>query len=273
MHKSAYFLLSALLLLSFSCNRDRTLWDGEYFSTLDNGFAESEFSAIQQMIEVEARADSAVYGKTGAVTGLFCPDAVVTVTANGSNVVMRIDFSSGTNCLDGRLRTGALIATFNGFWKNENSTVTIVPESYTVAGYSFFFTQTILVNPRNTAGQINWTTRVVDAELLHPQNGQISWDSERTTTWVEGEDTPLVFQDDAFEVTGTANGISRTNRGFDVTITNPLRIIGDCGYVVAGAIELTPQQLATRTIDYGQGACDNRILLTVGNFQQEYFLP
>jgi hypothetical protein len=274
MRQSAILFLSAFLLLSLSCNRDNVNWDGEYFSTLDNGFVESEFSAIQQMMEVEARAEPSIYGKTTGTTGLFCPDATVTVTANGpSSAILRIDFSSGTNCLDGRLRSGALVATFNGLWKDQGSTVVIRPDNYTVSSYAFSFTQTVSVNAKDADNRSNWTTTVDNAQLFHPQNGQITWNSERTTVWVAGENTPTNFTDDAFEVTGSASGITRLNRDFTADIVTPLRIVTDCSYIVSGTVTINPRDLNTRTVDYGPGSCDNRVMLTVGSFQQEFFLP
>lgn len=274
MRQSAILFFAATLLLSLSCNRNDVTWDGEYFSTLDNGFVESEFSAVQQMVEVEARAEPTIYGKTTGTTGLFCPDATVTVTANGpSSVILRIDFSSGTNCLDGRLRSGALVATFNGLWKDPGSTVVIRPDNYTVSSYAFSFTQTISVNQKDADNRSNWTTTVDNAQLFHPQNGQITWDSQRTTTWVAGESTLTDFADDAFEVTGNASGITRNNREFTADIVTPLRIVTDCSYIVSGSVDIKPRDLNTRTVDYGQGSCDNRVMLTVGSYQQEFFLP
>lgn len=261
------------LLVSLSCNRDRNLWDGELFTSLDNGFVDSEFSAIQNMINTEGRANPDVYGKTSGTQGLFCPDATVTVSATGSGTAtMRIDFSSGTNCLDGRLRTGALSAVFTGLWKDAGSQVVITPDNYTVAGYAFSFTQTITVNPRTPDNKLNWTTVIDDAELFHPQNGQISWDAERTTTWIEGEGN-TDWSTYAYEITGTATGVNRANRPFTAKITSPLRVNADCSWIVAGEVSLTPQDLETRSINYGQGACDKIAVLTVGTFQQEIALP
>ena len=266
-------LLAILFTFALSCKRDRTLWDGELFTSLDNGFVDGEFSAIQNMVNTEGRANADIYGKVSSTLGIFCPDAAVSVTSTGPALhTMRIDFSSGANCLDGRLRTGVLVANFTGLWKDSGSQVVITPENYTVAAYAFSFTMTVSTNPRDSQGKINWTTSVANAQLFHPQNGQITWNAERTTTWIEGEGSPD-WTNNAFQITSNATGINRGNRSFTAKTTTPLRMTADCSSIVSGEVSLTPQNLETRSVNYGAGACDRLAILTVGTYQQEIILP
>lgn len=262
----------ALTLVFFSCGRDRVQWDGEVFTSIDNSFAESEFSAISNLIDTEARADTTILGKTSGTDGLYCPQANVSVTVTGTNTArLTVDFSSGVNCLDGRLRTGKLHADFTGKWKDAGSTATITPENYTVNGYAFTFTKTITMNDR-VNGNLNWTVDVDDAVLTHPDNGQISWQSIRTTTWAEGEGD-LDPSTNVYIIEGDASGIARNGLAFTANTDQPLRVELSCQYIVQGVLSLTPDGRETRSIDYGTGACDNQAVLTVGNFQGNITLP
>lgn len=266
--------LAAFLLVAFSsCNNDRNTWDGEITSTVDQNFADSEFNSIRNMVDTEGTADPDIYGKTSGTAGIFCPTSVSSVTVTGSNTArLTIDFGTGSNCLDGRLRSGKLHADFNGKWKDSGSNVVISPEGYTVAGYAFSFTATVTFNGRDANNDLNWTTVVTDAVLTHPTAGVIDWSGTKTTTWVEGEGSgdPNTY---VYEVTGSSSGIARSGRGFSAQVVTPLRIELSCRYITGGSIRVTPQDLEARTVDYGTSGCDDQAVLTVGNFTTQLTLP
>jgi hypothetical protein len=271
--KGPAWVLAICFTLAFAaCNRDSQDWDGEITTTVDHNFADSEFNSIRNMVDTEGTADSSIYGKVTDVTGLFCPTSVTSVTINGNTAVLTIDFGSGSNCLDGRLRSGRLIATFTGKWKDAGSTVVITPDDYTVAGYAFSFTATVTVNGRNSAGKLNWTTVVDNATLTHPSNGTITWEATRTTTWVAGEGSfdPNTY---VYEVTGSANGVARNNLSFTAQVDQPLRVELSCRHIVSGVWSITPQGREKRSIDYGNTGCDDQATLTVGTFSTQLTLP
>ncbi|MEM7040589.1 MAG: hypothetical protein AAF570_26735 [Bacteroidota bacterium] len=271
---SAFRVLPMLvLLLAFSTCKERIEWDGEVASSLDNAFADSEFSMIRNIVDTEARNDTAVYGKTSDIDGVFCPAAVISVIINTpTSARMTIDFGNATNCVDGRQRAGKIIADFNGKWKDAGSTVVISPDGYVSNGYAFDFTMRLTVNGRNADGHLSWVTVVENATMSSLQNGTINWESERVTTWVEGEGD-LNPQTNVYEITGTASGTATTGRNFTVNVDEALRIEANCQYVTAGVVSITPQDLTTRTIDYGLETCDNQAVLTVGEFQTNITLP
>lgn len=279
--RSSYSLLTLFLfgfsLLYLSCNRND--WDGDLYTSVDHSLAESEFSSVGNLIDYEARSNADILGKTTGTDGFYCPAATITPTINGNNATLLIDFGTGTNCLDGRLRSGTLTAEFQGKWKDAGATVTITPSNYTVTNvtgtvtYAVSFEQTIVMNGRNADNQLNWTNTITNAVFINAvSNERIVWEGERTTTWIEGEGD-LDLGNNVYAVSGTANGIARTGRSFTAATTTPLRVELDCPNVTSGTIEITPQDLLTRSIDYGTGSCDQVAVLTVGTFSQEISLP
>jgi hypothetical protein len=260
-------------MLFLACNRDRVTWDGEITSTVDNNFADSEFSAIRNLVDTEGRADSTIYGKTSGTASIFCPSSTSTLTVlSPTSALLVLDFGTGATCLDGRLRTGKLRATFNGKWKDAGSTVTITPDGYTVAGYAFSFTATITANGRDGANHVNWTTAVTNAIMIHPLNGTINWTSTRTTTWIEGEGNtdPNTF---VYQVVGSSSGTARNGLTFTANIDSPLRFALNCRYIEAGVWSISPQDREKRTIDYGTTGCDDQATLNVGTFSTVVTLP
>jgi hypothetical protein len=67
------------------------------------------------------------------------------------------------------------------------------------------------------------------------------------------------------ECYGTANGVNRQGRAFSVNIpqTSPLIKHKACQFVDKGIMELTPDGFKTRTVDYGNGVCDDNATFTV----------
>jgi hypothetical protein len=268
----ALFAFAGLLAFS-ACKKDQTTWDGELTSTVDNNFADSEFNSIRNMVDTEGTSDSSIYGKVSGTTGLFCPTSVTNVTVTSATTAnLTIDFGTGSNCLDGRLRSGKIHAAFNGKWKDAGSTVVITPENYRVSGYSFAFTSTVTVNGRDGNGDLNWTTVTDNAVLTSTSGSTIMWDATRTTTWIEGEGSldPSTY---AYEVTGTSEGTARNSLHFVANIDQPLRVELSCGNIVSGVWSITPDGREKRIIDYGGPGCDNQATLTVGSYTTAVTLP
>jgi len=279
MRTSPFYATLVLLgtsLLFFTCRRDD--WDGDLFTSVDHSLAESEFSSLGNLVDYEARTNPDILGKTAETDGFYCPAAGITVTPDGNNATLLIDFGSGTNCLDGRLRTGSITAEFTGKWKDPGSRVQITPSGYTVSDvtgnvtYAVSFNYSILMNGRNADNQLNWTNTITDGLLIATTGERIVWEGTRTTTWIEGEGD-LDLGNNVYSVTGTASGIARTGRPFTAETTSPLRVELDCPNVTAGTVEIVPQDLLSRSIDYGTGSCDRIAVLTVGTYSQEINLP
>lgn len=263
-----FLVIVCLGMCFFTCNRNDRVWDGEITTTVDHTFAESEFASIANLIDFQGRSDSSLLGEAPSSSGFYCPGASVSVTITGtSRATVQIDFGGGTNCGDGRTRSGKLVADFNGLWKNPGSTVVTTPDGYSVAGYAFFFNHTTTINQPDADGNINWTTVVDDGEMINPADGsRINWEGTRTTTWIEGDET-FDLNDNVYEITGNAVGRARTLRFFTAETTTPLRIELSCPTPVSGTISLSPDSLETRTIDYGVGACDNVAVLRINEFE------
>jgi hypothetical protein len=48
-----------------------------------------------------------------------------------------------------------------------------------------------------------------------------------------------------------------------VNVTVPVEKRASCTWITKGRIDLTPEGLATRTVDYGDGTCDDKATLTI----------
>jgi hypothetical protein len=83
------------------------------------------------------------------------------------------------------------------------------------------------------------------------------WNADRDRTQTEGSTTP-VWSDDVFEYIGSGNGLNEYKVYYASNIIKPLvfdRVL--CKHINEGKVELQPQGHALRTINYGEGNCDD----------------
>jgi hypothetical protein len=91
----------------------------------------------------------------------------------------------------------------------------------------------------------------------------IKYNSDRTFTHYHNGNP--AGSDPVTQVYGTGNGINRQSRAFTVNIpqASPLIKHKACQYIDKGILELTPENFKTRTIDFGDGTCNEDATFTV----------
>ena len=123
---------------------------------------------------------------------------------------------------------------------------------------------------------ISFKSTTTEGVITTPDGETITWNAEITRSWVEGSETGFFTKDsadkflgingildDVYELTGSADGTDRQGQSYSVLITTALRVQFDCRWITEGVLELQPEDLALRTLDYGDGVCDNKAVLTI----------
>lgn len=76
--------------------------------------------------------------------------------------------------------------------------------------------------------------------------------------------TPTEFLDDSWAITGQATVAETDARTCQLTITEALQLVGGCAWPVRGALTLrTEASPVLTTVDFGSGACDDLVTVTV----------
>jgi hypothetical protein len=259
-----FLILSmALVTLLASCRKERRDTIGSSIST-DHNTAENLFSDMFKVV------DDVSMNTEGIREDLIgCIDTIIVDTTSNPKTVL-IDFGNN-DCAgyDGRVRMGKLHITYTGRYREVGTEITITPENYTVNG-NLIEGQKIIENlGLNANGQLHYSV-VAWGTVTSPGNAwTVTWQAERTRTWVEGQSTPTLL-DDVYEITGYGSGVNRNGVPYSSVITQPLRAEIGCPWIVSGSITIEPENYATRYIDFGDGACNSSFTLTVNN--QEYQL-
>lgn len=275
-------LFSAFSMLIFSSCRNYSL-NRSTTTAEDNNLAEIGFGDIQKVAE-DILKEEDLDGKSNnsqVAKQLYAGCATVSVSPNGASFpkTITVDFGT-TNCTatDGRSRRGQLVITITDYYRNAGCVMTVQPVNYYVNDYKVEGTKTVTNTGRNAAGNLSFSVDVSNGKVTSPNGDYVEYASTRTREWIEGESTTYLTDgvsgilDDVYLITGSANGTNRDGRTFTATVTSALRLELDCRWITSGTFELIPQDLKTRTIDYGTGACDNEATVSIGNRTYTVFM-
>ncbi len=262
----AYFSFLTLAIvfgMTTSCRKDRKESLGNTI-TIDNSTAENLYSDLFKVADNISSTEAGIRENE-----IGCIDSIQVDTTSSPRTVL-IDFGTD-DCVasDGRIRKGQVLLTYTGRYRDEGTVITITPLNYTVNGYQLSGSKTITNLGLNNNGDVAFSI-VVDGNVTAPGNvWNIEWNSNRIRTWVEGSNT-LTIWDDVYEITGTASGITRNDLPYSVLITVPLRAEIGCRWLVSGVMILSPEGYDARTIDFGNGVCNNGFTVTVNGETNQY---
>ncbi len=246
--------LFANTVLMISCNREKgNSKDNDTEMSKDNSLAEFTYNDALNI------ADEASNVNSGDNLGNYktasnCATVTKDTTANPRTIT--VDFGP-TNCLcnDGRYRRGKVLVTYTGKYRDAGSVHTIGFDNYFVNDNKIMGSKTVTNMGFNASNQ-SYFSVVVNGKIIKANTtDSIVWSSNRTRTWIQGESTPT-WTDDIYEITGNGSGQNK-NGSFTMNIIQPLVKDLSCTWFTSGKVELQPSGKLLRTIDYGNGSCDN----------------
>ena len=264
-------ILFGMMLASFffsSCNNDSK--DNASDLTAEETDINAKIDMITDDVSkiVEDQLTSQINGGGRMLLpGRFLPDCVtLTNTIVGSTWTRTVDFgTTGCELKNGNILKGKIIV--SGSIDLNKTALTI--------NYSFvdFYhnaklikgNKTVVISQKSTsANQIHpVATMTLDMTVTFPNGNVYTRVGTRIREMVEGIDTPSVWLDNVFLITGNwtttlPNGSTQTS-----TITTPLKIRMNCNYIVSGVLAFTRNN-NTAILDYGiDNGCDNQATATI----------
>jgi hypothetical protein len=191
-----------------------------------------------------------------------------TALVDGDQVTKTIDFGSGCTLSNNNVVSGKIVITFTYHPTATSQTVNysfvnFYHNSIKIEGDKTF-TRTMSIA---TATSPSHPIVVMTMDLTATINGQIHHRvGTRTREIIAGYDTPNVFSDNVYSITGNWTTTHPTGT-VNSTITTPLQAKMSCmnqnkPLLVQGVITFTKNN-HTATLDYGSGECDNLAVYTV----------
>ena len=196
-----------------------------------------------------------------------CLTVIIHENENGDFWPRSWTFDWGTEnceCFSGNTKRGMVHVSLSDWWRNAGSLREITFENYYVNDNKMEGTKTILNTGVNELGNLTFEKNVTDAKLIYPDEKSITWNCKKYSEQIEGGET-LIFADDVWSVTGEGSGVNLDGMAYTLKITTALHYKNGCFYPVSGTIEVKTEGEEVKTIDYGNGECDNLITVTVGD--------
>jgi len=260
-----------LMFIGFnSCQKDETS------TTVDEiTLSQQETQTEETLADVDLLVDEAVDSNFSSLKSASIESAayltdcpVITVNKTAIPQVLTIDF--GTTCTgkDGKVRSGKIIVTstsFNTFPSVRDKSF----DNYVVDGKKIegSVTKTITKDQENKIRtalimeNITITfpdgegkaTRVADLTRQYQRNALLNPLDNQIVSWGTVEFTRI-------------SGVKVTKT---ITSVDPLVFKVDCHHIVSGTISVSTSDNRNWTINYGDGACDNKATLTMGDKTKE----
>ncbi|HRH66105.1 MAG TPA: hypothetical protein PLU53_07395 [Bacteroidia bacterium] len=258
-------LISAMTLMS-GCRKDNDKLsdnkDDFSGSAAEMGQTENIYSDVDNMVaqasatggidqRLAAPAEDMQYNFTGCAI----------VTKDTVNHVLTIDFGTGCTGQDGRVRSGKVIVNYSGGgYFSPGSVWTITFDNYYVDGRHVEGTRTVTNNGLNNSGNMNWSIDAVNMKVTRSDGSWRTWNSQRTREMIQGYGDSLLVND-VYKVNGTASSTHSSGGVFSALITDLIRD-NSCHWITSGTIAITPSGGIVRTIDFGNGSCDDLATVT-----------
>ncbi len=279
MKKHSYFLFAiGLLAITSSCNRN----EDPVISEEDEQETEvlRDISTDQAVVntlydDLGSQVDGSTYNaEEGDSVWNLCAELTIDTLGDPFPLQVTLDFGTeGCTGRDGKVRKGKLVYNMTGPYREVGSVLTTTPDEYYVNDWNLLGTRIVENLGANGSSQLQYAIEIKNGTAIDPEGEAIKWQSTRTRTWIEGQETGFFtiengsflgwdgITDDVYEVTGSGLGVTREGYTFDVEIDSPLRIQLDCQYITRGIVTIVPENYGERTLDYGDGTCDDVAVL------------
>ncbi|MCB0760460.1 MAG: hypothetical protein KDC12_02980 [Flavobacteriales bacterium] len=186
-----------------------------------------------------------------------------TVTESGDTYPMTITIDYGDGCEDafGHERSGQIVIELSDDLLNTGAVRTATLVDFHVGNVAISGTRTTTNLGTNDSNQVIFG-RECNMTMVR-NNHTISRQFSGIATWIAGLETDDCG-DNIFELTGSGSCTRPNGVQVSRTIIEPLLIDQECGYITQGVVEMDAP-MGTRTIDFGDGNCDNQAVVNGPN--------
>jgi hypothetical protein len=258
--------LAAALMLG-ACNQDNQ--DPNPDPQPDELTSTQMAQADQAINDAIGTVDDALDGTLDGL-GNTRTETCATLALNRQQRTLSIDFGTGCEGPFGRRRTGRITVSFT----ETQRTITFL--AYSVENTSLSGTLTVS-NLTRTGNSITYNTSSSDLVVANGDR-RVAFTRLQRQTQVNLGTNPRRVGDNEVRITGTAAGTNGQGKAFTSEITTPILFRQACFqsgvyYPVSGIMVVQESGQPGTTINYGDGACDRTVTLTVGRITRTITLP
>ena len=276
MKKVNFFAIAAIgfsLTTMVSCNGNLNLGTNAALTTTATD--EAQVASINDEVlstvdEYALSFDNAGYQRVKSLVNV--DSVLITVDNSDPKVfpkVITIDFgTTGFVGKRGNTLKGKIIVSISNRMAIAGSTKTITYDNFSINDNVILGTKTVTFNGI-TDLKPSWT--IIAKDTIERADGKtVIWNTERTRTRIDDNNTERLYWDDTYSISGSSNGINANGIAYSMVIepTNPLIAYSNYRHFVKGSVTTTTEK-RTALMDYGDGTRDNIATLTINGITKE----
>ncbi len=265
----AIMIMAAMFLVSCDNNSDSQGTATEEEQTLESASIGEDES--DDALEIAYQSEVQLVSIGGRLKTDLCAE----VTNDEVNKIITIDFGDGCVGPRGKTRKGKIFIAYSNVLGDSLANRIITFENYFVNNKGITGTIELRDRSINLEGNLQSVKKLIDLTVTFPNGHYIVFNGSRMREWLSGygDGDPA---NNVYRITGSVEGISTTGRSFTHTIVEPIIADWSCAAQgnfarISGVVELTKLKgysVRKRTVDYGDGECDN--VITITTFRRTY---
>ena len=274
----------AIVMLSFFISCDSSNDGNDNNPTLTakdiavNSKIDVAIDDVVYIVEDQYTAQQSISNRSSTASKSILPTCATFTTVLVDGTWTRtIDFgSAGCTLPNGNVLKGKIIISFSNDFTSKSRTLLYRFVDFYHNGKLLQGNKSITYESKSTellATEHPVMTFTVDMKITFDDGKVYSRTGTTVKETVEGNETPLNWEDNVFLVTG--NSATSLANGDTVTtvITTPLRYITSCKlpFPVSGIVSIT-KNTSVGTLDFGDGKCDNLATLTIDGVTKDIIL-
>lgn len=274
-------------LMFTSCKKDNSISPEDELATLESmendAIADFSYSAVtDDALDIAMEENQEYFGFQNSSLVDFttprllngrvqrCFTITVDTTINTTfPITVTVDFKDGCIGQDGKTRKGKIITVYSGRIRIPGNKATTTFLNYYVDSINVQGTH-ILTNV-SREGVPAFNRQVVNGKLTWNSGRWVRWNAVRTIAMINGAQTIADRKDDVFRITGEGKGENSRGKTWTHEITEGLIKRTMCRWISSGVIRFR-HNAAVGSLNYGDGACDNKAILTVNGRSKEIAL-
>ena len=256
-------LMVAALL--FSCNKEETapVAEQESFEVAElkaSDEAELISEEILNIAEDVYMADEVLSTSKFSYNSDFLPACVTITTVITSTTKERtIDFGEGCELPNGNTLSGIIFLSYAKDMEQAMNTLSLSLENFTFNGVAIEGGASIVRMRANENGNPQ-SDADANYAATWPNGDTASFTGNRTREWIEGVGTGF-WGDNVYLISGKGTFTGPQGNVFMKETVTPLRRELSCRFIVSGVLNISRND-ATASLDFGDGSCDAKGLLT-----------
>jgi hypothetical protein len=281
MKTKIFMMITALTVLSFSsCKKDSStlgVIDQASLNLADDDAVtdvvyEDVFNTADNATIILDQMGKSIDERSITVVSDSCP--VITITRPTADLwpkTVTVDYGTSCTGINDNVRSGKIIIEVTGPRLQMGSKRTITFVNYFFNGIKVEGTKVLENMGYNNNQNLVISVKLTDGKLTLPDGKTIERTVDHQREWTAGLLTKNIWDDECL-ITGTSTGKNIDGVAYTNTIMTALHWTRACRFIVSGVVNIQREGKDPVQLDYGNGDCDAKALVTRNGVSTEILL-